>query len=73
MQDYFKGGFFIPMTRGKIIFIDGTGNYYQTPEFNGDMYPEGHGGTIIEKYKDGGIQSYYDYERFSVDFDRNII
>ena len=61
------------MTRGKIIFIDGTGNYYQKPEFNGDMYPEGHGGTIIEKYKDGGIQSYYDYERFSVDFDRNII
>ena len=61
------------MTRGKIIFIDGTGNYYQTPEFNGDMYPEGHGGKIIEKYKDGGIQSYYDYERFSVDFDRNII
>ena len=30
-------------------------------------------GTNNEKYKDGGIQSYYDYERFSVDFDRNII
>ncbi len=58
------------MTRGKIIFIDEAGNYYQTPEFNGDMYPEGHGGTIIDKYEDGGIQSYHDYERFSADFDR---
>lgn len=58
------------MTRGKIIFITKTGNYYQTLEFNGDMYPEGYGGTIIEKYEDGGIQSYYDYERFSTDFER---
>lgn len=30
------------MTRGKIMFIDGAGRYYQTLEFNGDMYPEGH-------------------------------
>jgi hypothetical protein len=59
MQDCFEGGLFIPMTRGKIIFIDEAGNYYQTPEFNGDMYPEGHGGTIIDKYEDWGIQSYH--------------
>lgn len=58
------------MTRGKIIFIDDMGHSYQTPEFNGDMYPEGHGGTIIEKYVDGGIRSYYDYEKFCVSFDR---
>ena len=58
------------MTRGKIIFIDETGRHYQTLEFNGDMYQEGHGGTIIEKYEDGGIQSYGDYERFSIGFGR---
>lgn len=58
------------MTRGKIIFIDETCRHYQTLEFNGDMYPEGHGGTIIDKYEDGGIQSYSAYERFSVGFDR---
>lgn len=58
------------MTRGKIMFIDEEGRYYQTLEFNGDMYPEGHGGTIIEKYEDGGIRSYSDYERFCVGFDK---
>ena len=58
------------MTRGEIIFIDETGRHYQTLEFNGDMYQEGHGGTIIEKYEDGGIQSYGDYERFSIGFGR---
>ncbi len=52
------------------MFIDEMGRHYQTLEFNGDMYPEGRGGTVIEKYEDGGIQSYRDYERFSVGFDR---
>ena len=60
----------ISMTRGKIIFIDENGSYYQTLEFNGDMYPGGHGDTIIEKYEDGGIRSYNDYEKFAVSFDR---
>lgn len=60
----------ILMTRGKIIFIDEAGRHYQTQEFNGDMYPTGHGETIIEKYEDGGIRSYNDYEKFSISFDR---
>lgn len=70
LYEIILGRIFDTMTRGKIVFTDEKGRYYQTLEFNGDMYPSGHGETIIEKYEDGGIRSYDDYERFAVSFDR---
>lgn len=52
------------MTRGKILFIDDDGNLYSSTEFNGDMYPEGNGGEVIERFKEGYFEDYNHYIRF---------
>lgn len=52
------------MTRGKILFIDGDSRLYCSTEFNGDMYPEGNGGEVIEKFKEGYFSDCSHYNRF---------
>ena len=52
------------MTRGRIIYIAGTGMMHSTCEFKGDMYPTGNGNQIIEKFQEGGFQSVFDFERY---------
>ncbi len=57
------------MTRGKIQFIGTDWRVYSTVEFNGDMYPSGHGNEIITHFKNGGFQDKDDYEKYAFDFD----
>lgn len=52
------------MTRGKVLFIDDNGKLYCSTEFNGDMYPEGNGGEVIEKFKEGYFSDHGHYCRF---------
>jgi len=57
------------MTRGKIQFVEKNWQVYSTLEFNGDMYPSGHGHEIIMHFKKGGFRTRDDYEAYAVDFD----
>lgn len=52
------------MTRGKILFIDGDSRLHCSTEFNGDMYPEGNGGEVIEKFQEGYFFDCSHYNRF---------
>lgn len=52
------------MTRGKIIYLDSDQKAYSTIEFNGDMYPEGHGDEIIERFEENYFTSFTVYENF---------
>ena len=49
------------MTRGKIIYLDSDQKAYSTIEFNGDMYPEGHGDEIIERFEENYFTSFTVY------------
>ena len=44
------------MTRGTIVYIDDV-NIYVYPELNGDMYPSGQGGMLLEAYTKGELTS----------------
>ncbi|MCC8066131.1 MAG: hypothetical protein LIO94_03375 [Clostridiales bacterium] len=57
------------MTRGKIQFIDRDWKVYSTIEFNGDMYPSGHGHEIITHFRNGGFGNKDDFEKYVLDFD----
>lgn len=57
------------MTRGKILFLE-EGKVYCTTEFNGDMYPEGHGDEIIAWFEEGFFSCYAKYERFVYRFNK---
>ena len=59
------------MTRGKILFIDKNGNLYSSTEFNGDMYPEGNGGEVIGRFKEGYFENYNYYIRFIEQFNKH--
>lgn len=59
------------MTRGKILFIGNDGNLYSSTEFNGDMYPEGNGGEVIERFKEGYFENYNYYIRFIEQFNKH--
>lgn len=56
------------MTRGKMIYIDKDGNAYITVEFNGDMYPDGKAGEILERFEEGYFKKYSHYEHFAERF-----
>ena len=56
------------MTRGKIIYISCDLDIYETCELNGDMYPEGNASEIIDRFEEGCLDSYQDFERFVHDF-----
>ena len=58
------------MTRGKIIFIDKEGKAYSTVEFNGDMYPEGTAGEILERFEEGYFENCQLYKRFVENFNK---
>lgn len=58
------------MTRGKILFIDTDGNLYCSTEFNGDMYPSGRGGEVIERFEEGYFTDFARYFRFVENFNR---
>ena len=58
------------MTRGKIIYIDKDERIYSTIEFNGDMYPEGNGDQIIERFESGSLISRNQYEEFVKRFNK---
>lgn len=52
------------MTRGKIMYIAGTGIMHSSCEFNGDMYPSSKGDQIIEKFQAGGFESVFDFNHY---------
>ena len=54
----------ISMTRGRILFIDSNQELYSSIEFNGDMYPEGNGAEVIEKFEAGSFTSFSRYSEF---------
>lgn len=56
------------MTRGRIIYISSDLDIYETREFNGDMYPEGYAVEIIDRFEEGGLATYQDFDRFVHDF-----
>lgn len=56
------------MTRGKILFIDKDSRLFTTVEFNGDMYPDGNGGRILEMFEAGYFKSYNNYDSFVTRF-----
>ena len=58
------------MTRGKIIYIDENNAIHYSCEFNGDMYPEGKGEQIIEKFQEGYFRSLADYKMYVERFNR---
>ena len=58
------------MTRGKIIYLDSDQKAYSTIEFNGDMYPEGHGDEIIERFEENYFTSFTVYENFVFRFNK---
>lgn len=58
------------MTRGKILFVDLDGRVYCSTEFNGDMYPDGSGDEIIERFEDGHFQNFQCFQRFVERFNR---
>lgn len=52
------------MTRGKLVLLGEENQIYITEEFNGDMYPKGHGEEIIQIFERGDLQSkkaFYNY------------
>ena len=58
------------MTRGKIIYLDSDQKAYSTIEFNGDMYPEGHGDEILERFEENYFTSFTVYENFVFRFNK---
>ena len=61
------------MTRGKLaLTIDENGiqKNYISIEFNGDMYPDGHGKEVLSAYKSGKIATARDFERFVAGFNK---
>ena len=58
------------MTRGKIIYINDDSLVYSSCEFNGDMHPDRYGEDILERFQNGLLQEYKDYERFVEKFNR---
>lgn len=58
------------MTRGKILFIKDNGEIYCTTEFNGDMYPSGNGGEVVERFEEGYFSDFTRYKRFVENFNR---
>ncbi len=58
------------MTRGKILFIKENGEISCTTEFNGDMYPSGNGGEVVERFEEGYFSDFTRYKRFIENFNR---
>ena len=59
------------MTRGKIIYIDRDGKIFSSVEFNGDMYPDGNAGRILEMFEAGLFSNYSNYESFVIRFNKS--
>ena len=58
------------MTRGKILFIKDNGEISCTTEFNGDMYPSGNGGEVLERFEEGYFSDFIKFKRFVENFNR---
>ena len=58
------------MTRGKILFIKDNGEVSCTTEFNGDMYPSGNGGEVLERFEEGYFSDFIKFKRFVENFNR---
>lgn len=58
------------MTRGKLIYIGNDDVIYETVEFNGDMYPNGHGEDIISEFENGYFENVEEYDRFVKELNR---
>lgn len=58
------------MTRGKILFIKDNREISCTTEFNGDMYPSGNGGEVLERFEEGYFSDFIRFKRFVENFNR---
>lgn len=57
------------MTRGRAYLITTDKKILCSTEFNGDMYPEGHGRTFLNVLNE--VDSEEDFERFVFEFNRD--
>lgn len=57
------------MTRGKLILLGRGQLVYTSVEFNGDMYPDGHGKEIISAFRTGLLKEGSLFERYVSRFD----
>lgn len=68
--DFDKGTDGENMTRGKIVYIDKGSIVHSSCEFNGDMYPEGRGDQILEKFHEGYFTDVDEYRKYVERFNR---